>query len=104
MGSTCKSDRIDEALWSHHRPAIERLYIKEDRKLEKHNGVIECMARNYGFVARYVCFRSTIHFGTGSHDWQQIAIRTSLQKVAIAEEFDKTRMVPDNPVHERTAN
>jgi hypothetical protein len=49
-----KADRIDEALWNHHRPTIERLYVKEQRKLEKEDGVIEYMKKHHNFTARFL--------------------------------------------------
>jgi hypothetical protein len=49
-----KAARIDETLWNHHRPTIQRLYVKEQRKLEKEDGVIEYMKKHHGFIARYV--------------------------------------------------
>jgi hypothetical protein len=58
MGVTIKANRIDESLWVRHRPTIERLYVKEQKKLEGENGVIAYMKKNRNFTARYVrCLR-----------------------------------------------
>lgn len=54
MGSVVKADRIDEILWKRHRRTIERLYVQEQRKLKKEDGVIEYMKKHHGFIARYV--------------------------------------------------
>jgi hypothetical protein len=56
-----KADRIDETLWNHHRPTIERLYVREQRRLEKEDGVIEHMKKHHGFSARYVCPITAVH-------------------------------------------
>jgi transposase len=48
-----KADRIDETLWNLHRATIELLYVKEQRKLGKEDGVIEYMKKHHGFTARY---------------------------------------------------
>jgi hypothetical protein len=61
-----KADRIDETLWNHHRPIIERLYVKEQRKLEKDDGVIEYMKKHHGFTARYTHPIISVHTLTGT--------------------------------------
>jgi hypothetical protein len=53
MSSTAKAERIEESLWDKHRLTIERLYVKEQRKLETKDGVIEYMKIHHGFTARY---------------------------------------------------
>jgi hypothetical protein len=52
MSSTAKAERIEESLWDKHRLTIERLYVKQQRKLETKDGVIEYMKRHHGFTAR----------------------------------------------------
>jgi hypothetical protein len=56
-----KADRIDETLWNLHRPTIERLYVKEQRKLERDDGVIEYMKKHHSFTARYVYPITSVH-------------------------------------------
>ncbi|KAH8706951.1 hypothetical protein GQ44DRAFT_818173 [Phaeosphaeriaceae sp. PMI808] len=51
MAAIIKIGKNDEALWNHHREIIERLYIKEQRQLERENGVIEYMKQHHDFIA-----------------------------------------------------
>jgi hypothetical protein len=52
MTSIVKADKIDKNIWTKHRPTIERLYVKEQRRLETKDGVIEYMKKHHGFTAR----------------------------------------------------
>jgi hypothetical protein len=52
MTSITKADRIEKNIWTRHRLTIERLYVKEQRKLETKDGVIEYMKKHHGFTAR----------------------------------------------------
>jgi hypothetical protein len=54
MGSISKAEKIDERIWDKYRPTIERLYVKDQKRLEKDDGVIAYMKKHHDFVARYV--------------------------------------------------
>jgi hypothetical protein len=55
MSTAVKASRIDESLWVRHQPMIERLYIKEHKRLEGKDGVLEYMRKHHNFAARYAC-------------------------------------------------
>ena len=47
-----RAGKIPEDIWERHRGEIQRLYIKEKRKLEGEEGVVDTMARLHDFIAR----------------------------------------------------
>jgi hypothetical protein len=53
-----KATKIDEATWELHRSIITRLYV--EKKLEGEDGLIDTMAKKYGFTARYVAQRCSL--------------------------------------------
>ncbi|KAH7082662.1 hypothetical protein BKA63DRAFT_136118 [Paraphoma chrysanthemicola] len=48
MNSAGRIDKISETLWEHHRPTIERLYLKESKRL---NAIDAYMRRHHKFIA-----------------------------------------------------
>jgi hypothetical protein len=51
--------KIPEEVWIRHRPTIEHLYISEDRRLERQDGVMQIMEDQHGLFARCAHAEST---------------------------------------------
>jgi hypothetical protein len=61
MSNSNKTQSIPQALWDCHKQTIERLYVKEGKRLESSDGVIEFMGKHHNFHATYVYHCINIH-------------------------------------------